>query len=93
MLAAAGARKRDEMQAQGKPRIYLRKIQPLKKDLASENTMMWVWMGSNPAGNDWSLGSVRLIALPEAVKAYARRVRAACNHGAPWRAWLAGERP
>lgn len=52
--------------------------------------MIWVWMGSNPVGNDWSLGSVKLVALPDAIKAYARRVRAACNHGAPLRVWLAG---
>jgi hypothetical protein len=76
------------MQEQGKPRIYLRKIQPLKKELASDDTMIWVWMGSNPVGDDWSLGSVRLITLPDAIKAYARRVRAACNHGAALRAWL-----
>ncbi len=52
--------------------------------------MMWVWMGSNPVGADWNLGSVRVIMLPEAIKAYARRVRAACNHGAPLHPWLAG---
>jgi hypothetical protein len=78
------------MAGQTKPRIYLRKIQPLKKGLASEDTMIWIWVGSNPVGNDWSLGSVRLVTLPEAIKAYARRVRAAANHGAPLLAWLAG---
>jgi hypothetical protein len=51
--------------------------------------MIWIWKGSNPVGDDWSLGSVRLITLPEAIKAYARRVRAAANHGAPWPGWLA----
>jgi hypothetical protein len=76
--------------AMTKPRIYLRKIQPMKKGLASEETMMWIWMGGNPVGEDWSLGSVRLITLPDAIKAYARRVRAAANHGAPLREWLAG---
>lgn len=77
------------MEGQGKPRIYLRRVQPLKKGLASDDTMMWVWMGSNPVGNDWNLGSVKLVARHDAIKAYARRVRTACNHGAPLRAWLA----
>lgn len=76
------------MDGQSKPRIYLRKIQPLKKGLAREDTMLWIWKGSNPVGDDWSLGSVTLITLPEAIKAYARRVRAAANHGAPLREWL-----
>lgn len=76
------------METAGKPRIYLRKIQPLKKGLANEDTMIWIWMGSNPVGNDWSLGSVRLVPLPDAIKAYARRVRAACKHGAPLHTWL-----
>ncbi len=52
--------------------------------------MIWIWVGTNPVGEDWSLGSVRLFTLADAIKAYARRVRAACNHGAPLRAWLAG---
>ncbi len=52
--------------------------------------MLWIWKGVNPVGDDWSLGSVRLITLPEAIKAYARRVRVAANYGAPLRGWLAG---
>jgi hypothetical protein len=62
----------------------------MKKGLASEDTMIWIWLGSNPVGSDWSLGSVRLVTLPDAIKAYARRVRAAANHGAPLRVCLAG---
>ena len=52
--------------------------------------MMWIWMGGNPVGEDWSLGSARLITLSDAIKAYARRVRAAANHGAPLGEWLEG---
>lgn len=78
------------MQEHGKPRIYLRKIQPLKKGLANEDTMIWIWAGRNPVGEDWNLGSVRLYTLEEALNRYARRVRAICNHGAPLRAWLDG---
>jgi hypothetical protein len=61
----------------------------MKKGLRSEETMIWVWVGSNPGGEDWRLGSVRLFTLAEAMKAYARRVRAACSHGAPLRGWAA----
>jgi len=78
------------MAVQGKPRIYLRKIQPLKQALASEETMIWIWMGTNPVGKDWNLGSVGLTTLERAIKAYTRRVCVAANHGAPVQGWLAG---
>ncbi len=80
------------MGLQGKPRIYLRRIQPLKDGLASEDTMIWIWMGTNPVGKDWNLGSVALTPLHRAIKAYTRRVCAAANHGAPLRGWLTGRR-
>ncbi len=76
------------MQEHGRPRIYLRKIQPLKKELANENTMIWIWVGRNPFGKDWGLGSVTLVTVADAIRAYARRVRAASNHGAPLHGWV-----
>ncbi len=61
-------------QRQTKPRIYLRKIQPIKKGLAKGMTI-WIWMGVNPTGQDWNLGSVRLLTLEEAIRQYARKMR------------------
>ena len=60
-----------------KPRIYIRKIQPLKKGLAMEDSMISIWMGGNPVGEDWSLGSVRLFTLEDAMRQYARKLRRA----------------
>ena len=77
------------MEKQGKPRIYLRKVQASKKGFGSEMTM-WLWMGQNPAGRDWSLGCVSLFTLEEAMRHYARHVRALVNRGAPVRHWLDG---
>jgi hypothetical protein len=57
-----------------KPRISLRKIQPMKKGLATENTTVWIWVGCNPVGQDWSFGSVRLFTLEHAIKQYARKL-------------------
>jgi hypothetical protein len=51
--------------------------------------MNWIWVGRNSVGEDWSLGRARLFTLTDAIKVYARCVRAACNHGAPLRGWLA----
>jgi hypothetical protein len=38
----------------------------MRKLLASEDTMIWIWMGTNAVGNDWSLESVSPCALAEA---------------------------
>ncbi len=61
-----------------KPRVYLRRVQIMRKPLASEETMLWIWMGTNPVGHDWSLGSVSLYSLTDALDRYEyllRRVR------------------
>lgn len=34
-------------------------------------------MGSNPVGSDWSLGSVRVNTLQEAIRLYRRKLRGA----------------
>lgn len=47
----------------------------MKKGLASEHTMVWIWVGGNPVGQDWTLGSVRLFTLEEAMTQYARKLR------------------
>ena len=60
-----------------KLRVYLRKIQIMPKALASEETMTWIWMGANPVGYDWSLGSVSLYPLTGALKHYERKLRRA----------------
>ncbi len=52
--------------------------------------MIWIWVGGNPVGEDWNLGSVALITLEEAIRTYARRVRALVNRGAPLAGWLGG---
>ncbi len=65
------------MEQERKPRIYLRKIQPLREPLASEETMIWIWMGVNPEGKDWSLGSAGLFTLAEAWQHYKRKLRRA----------------
>lgn len=40
---------------------------------------MWIWMGRNPAGDDWPLGSARLFTLEEALTQYARKWRRLAN--------------
>ena len=60
-----------------KPRVYLRKIQIMRKPLASEETKVWIWMGMNPVGHDWSLGGVSLYSLAVALKHYERKLRRA----------------
>ena len=60
-----------------KLRVYLRKIQIMPKALASEETTIWIWMGTNPVGHDWSLGSVSLYPLTVALKHYERKLRRA----------------
>ena len=60
-----------------KPRVYLRKIQIMRKALASEDTMIWIWVGTNPVGHDWSLGSASLYSLAQALKHYYRKLRRA----------------
>ena len=60
-----------------KPRIYLRKIQLRKNSLANEETMLWIWMGRNPVGRDWSLGGVPLFTLAEIIKRYKYRLKRA----------------
>ena len=62
----------------------------MKEGLASEDTMIWIWVGGNPVGQDWSLGSVRLFTLRDAVKQYKRRLRRAATHGGAPVGWLAG---
>ena len=57
--------------------MYLRKIQIMRKALASEDTMIWIWMGTNPIGHDWSLGSASLYSLAQALKHYDRKLRRA----------------
>ena len=47
----------------------------MKKGLATEDTMIWIWVGGNPVGRDWSLGGVRISTLEEAMRAYARKLR------------------
>jgi len=49
----------------------------MAKRLASEETMIWIWVGGNPVGPDWSLGSVRISTLEQAMKTYARKLRCA----------------
>lgn len=49
-----------------------------------------IWMGRNPFGDDWSLGSVRLLSLDDAMQRYARKLRRAAADGAPFADWLAG---
>ena len=39
--------------------------------------MTWIWMGANPVGHDWSLGSVSLYPLTGALKHYERKLRRA----------------
>lgn len=57
----------------------------MKKGLASKQTMIWIWMGGNPVGQDWSLGSVRLFTLEDALKQYARKLRrAGFSAGVAW---------
>jgi hypothetical protein len=38
---------------------------------------LWIWMGVNPAGRDWSLGCVTLFALEDALTHYAQKLRRA----------------
>ncbi len=52
--------------------------------------MIWIWVGGNPFGEDWNLGSVRLFTLEEAMKKYARNVRGLINRGAQLNGWLGG---
>ena len=39
--------------------------------------MIWIWVGGNPAGQDWSLGSARLFTVEEAMKQYWRKLQRA----------------
>jgi hypothetical protein len=48
----------------------------MKKGAAKELSM-WIWMGANPGGRDWNLGSVQLFTLEEAIRQYARKLRRA----------------
>ena len=57
--------------------MYLRKIQIMRNALASEDTMTWIWVGTNPVGHDWSLGSVSLYSLTDALKHYDRKLQRA----------------
>jgi hypothetical protein len=65
----------DGQPQQAKPRIYLRKIQPMNSGAASEDTMIWIWVGNNPVGHDWSLGSVRLFSIQETLLHYLGKLR------------------
>jgi hypothetical protein len=42
-----------------------------------EDSMISIWMGGNPVGEDWSLGSVRLFTLEDAMSQYTRKLRRA----------------
>jgi hypothetical protein len=42
-----------------------------------KDSMISIWMGGNPVGEDWSLGSVRLFTLEDALKQYERKLRRA----------------
>lgn len=64
------------MEGQTKPGIYLREIHPIRKGPGSDMAI-WIWMGANPAGQDWNLGSVRLLTLAEATRQYARKLQQA----------------
>lgn len=73
----------------GKLGIYLRKIRLPEKEPAGGDTMIWIWMGRNPFGEDWNLGSVRLLALDDVMRQYARKIRRSPAHGAPLAKWRA----
>lgn len=60
-----------------KPRIYLRRITVLRNKHAGDDMMIWIWVGTNPVGQDWSLGSAGLYSLAEAMKTYKRKLRRA----------------
>ena len=47
----------------------------METGLASEDTMIWIWVGNNPLGLDWSLGSVSLYSLTVVLKHYERKLR------------------
>ncbi len=64
-----------------KPRIYVRKVQPSRKGFGSHMTL-WIWMGTNPVGQDWSLGCVRLFTLEEAMQHYGRKLARAARRSA-----------
>lgn len=60
-----------------KPRVYLRRITVSRKKHAGEDMTIWIWVGANPVGQDWSLGSAGLYSLAEAIKTYKRKLRQA----------------
>ncbi len=62
------------MRTEFRPRIYLRKLDHFGW------MMTWLWMGTNPVGEDWILGSVGLFTLERAIKSYCRKLRRA-GHG------------
>ncbi len=37
--------------------------------------MLWLWMGSNPGGKDWSLGAVMVFTVEEALRNYRRKLK------------------
>lgn len=59
-----------------KPRVYLRKTVISLKKHALEMTI-WMWVGTNPVGQDWSLGSAGLYTPAEAMGKYKRKLRQA----------------
>lgn len=65
------------MSNKGKLRIYLRKIQPLREPFGGPETMVWIWMGLNPLGEDWSLGGVYLFSLEQAAQTYRKKLKRA----------------
>lgn len=60
-----------------KPRIYLRRISVSLNKRAGDDIMLWIWVGTNPVGQDWNLGSAGLYSLAEAMKNYKRKLRRA----------------
>ena len=49
----------------------------LQNALPSEDTMVWIWMGANPVGADFTLGAARLFTLAEVIKHYGAKLRRA----------------
>ena len=57
-----------------KPRIYIGTVTFTTKSGTAISAR--VWMGRSPAGRDWTLGSVSLFSLEEAMAFYCRKLTA-----------------
>ena len=60
-----------------KPRVYLRRITISPRRHAADDMTVWIWVGANPVGQDWSLGAAGLYSLAEAIKTYKRKLQRA----------------